>query len=108
MSAGTELGACTLSRSEVLHAVRSMAMPIVVASQRFKVICGIGVIDVFVRRGAGASLVAESDTDQDRRELGEFGLIRADAVAQPSRVGKAVLRVEAGISRVRREVATAH
>src|SRR5580765_5665315 len=108
MSAGTELGACTLSRSEVLHAVSSMATPIVVASRRFKVVYGIGVMDVFVRRGAGTSLVAESYTDHDRRELGEFGLIRADAFAQPSRVGKAVLRVETGISRVRCEVATAH
>src|SRR5437868_4018950 len=108
MSAGTEFGACTLSRSEVLHAASSVATPIVVASRRFKVVYGIGVMDVFVRRGAVAGLVAESDADHDRRELGEFRLIRADAVAQPPRVGKTVLRIEAGISRPRREVATAH
>src|ERR671924_407910 len=97
MSAGTELGACTFRRSDVLHAVRSTAMPSAGTRRREKVLYVIGM----------PLLVNESDTDHDRRELRVFGLIRADSVAHPTRRAETVLGVESRVFRPGRQVAAA-
>src|SRR5689334_6307966 len=112
MSAGTELGAWTLSRSDVLHAVRHAAMPTAVSSRPAKLLCDIGVMDVCVRRSAdfpalSRDLVAKANTENDRHELRVFRLVRANSVTHATRVAEAVLGIESSVLGPHREVAPA-